>query len=595
MSNDGTKVLPKPVRGTCQIIVLILVCAIAAVAQQPSLQITSPANNALVNPGGTLTLTINSSPSGTTFSQIAIIGPGFIGFNVIAPTSMPTQFSLPVPLDADCRVYALTVDGVPASGGGATPAQLQIDVEHSDAAVGLSAFPVSLTFQSQGEQSSVSFVATFTDPTFTNIIAADVTQSTLMSYVSSNSNVATVDASGGVSAVAPGYAVITATYGQGAGSFPLSVPVTVLPPRLTASPASVSFPAQTVGISSSPQQVTLTNTSTGPINTIAASTTGDFSESDSCTGSSPLAVGSSCTVNVTFSPGGGGPRTGTLSLANSSSVVPTAVALTGTGVVVPFITSVSPVSGPIGTSVTITGANFGGTQGTSTVTFNGTPTTPTSWSATGIVAPVPTGATTGNVVVTVGGVASNGVSFTVAAAGPPSITSINPTSGLAGTSVTISGTNFGTTQGTSTVAFNGVLATATSWSDTSMSIVAAVPTGATSGNVVVTVGGVASNGVSFTVPPSTTPNITSINPISGVVGTHVAITGMNFRATQGKSTVTFNGTAAKPTNWSDTSIVVPVPTGATTGNVVVTVGGIAGNGFGFTVICDPTLPTCLNP
>ena len=79
----------------------------------------------------------------------------------------------------------------------------------------------------------------------------------------------------------------------------------------------------------------------------------------------------------------------------------------------PSITSLNPTSGLVGASVTITGANFGATQGTSTVQFNGTAATPTSWSATSIVAPVPTGATTGNVVVTVGGVASNGVSFTV--------------------------------------------------------------------------------------------------------------------------------------------------------------------------------------
>src|SRR5208283_4337204 len=84
------------------------------------------------------------------------------------------------------------------------------------------------------------------------------------------------------------------------------------------------------------------------------------------------------------------------------------------------------------------GANFGATQGTSTVKFNGTTATPTSWSATSIVAPVPTGATTGNVVVTVNGVASNGVSFTVTSSGP-SITSLNPTSGLVGASVTITG------------------------------------------------------------------------------------------------------------------------------------------------------------
>src|SRR5246500_2499497 len=60
---------------------------------------------------------------------------------------------------------------------------------------------------------------------------------------------------------------------------------------------------------------------------------------------------------------------------------------------------------------------FGSTQGTSTVTFNGTAATVTSWSATSIATSVPTGATTGNVVVTVGGVASNGVSFTVSSGG----------------------------------------------------------------------------------------------------------------------------------------------------------------------------------
>jgi len=42
--------------------------------------------------------------------------------------------------------------------------------------------------------------------------------------------------------------------------------------------------------------------------------------------------------------------------------------------------------------------------------------------------------------------------------------------------------------------------------------------------------------------------------------------------------VTFNGIAATPTGWSATSIGVKVPAGATTGNVVVTVGGVASNG-----------------
>jgi len=257
----------------------------------------------------------------------------------------------------------------------------------------------------------------------------------------------------------------------------------------------------------------------------------------------------------------------------------------------PSITSLNPTSGVLGTSVTITGANFGASQGTSTVSFNGIGAAPTSWSATSIVAPVPAGATTGNVVVTVGGVASNGVGFTVTAPGP-SITSLNPSSGLAGASVTVTGANFGATQGTSTVKFNGISAPPTSWSATS--IVAAVPTGATTGNVVVTVGGVASNGVSFTVTVPA-PSITSVNPASGLVGASVTITGANFGATQGTSTVKFNGTAATPTSWSATSIVAAVPTGATTGNVVVTVGGVASNGVSFTVTVPAPSITSLNP
>jgi len=173
----------------------------------------------------------------------------------------------------------------------------------------------------------------------------------------------------------------------------------------------------------------------------------------------------------------------------------------------PVISSLNPTSGSIGAAVTISGANFGATQGSSNVTFNGSAAGISSWSATAIAVTVPTGATTGNVVVTVGGLASNGVMFTVSAPAP-SISSLNPTSGAVGTAITITGTNFGATQGSSTVTFNGTAATATGWSATS--ITTTVPAGATTGNVVVTVGGVASNGVSFTI--STGSITVTLNP-----------------------------------------------------------------------------------
>ena len=173
----------------------------------------------------------------------------------------------------------------------------------------------------------------------------------------------------------------------------------------------------------------------------------------------------------------------------------------------------------------------------------------------------------------------------------PSITSLSPTSGAVGASVTISGTNFGSTQGTSTVTFNGTTATAiTSWGNTS--IVATVPTGATTGSVVVTVSGVASNGTNFAaVPP---PNITSLSPTTGVVGTSVTIAGSHFNTTQGAGNVTFNGTVATITSRGNNSIVATVPTGATTGNVIVKAYGVNSNGSSFTVVGTPSI-TSVSP
>src|SRR5258708_29624511 len=100
------------------------------------------------------------------------------------------------------------------------------------------------------------------------------------------------------------------------------------------------------------------------------------------------------------------------------------------------------------------------------------------------------------------------------------------------------------------------------WSNTS--ITAIVPNGATSGAVVVTGGGLQSNGAAFTV---LVPTISSLSPASGAPGASVTITGTNFGASAG--TVTFNGLTATITSWSETSIAVTVPAGATTGNVVV--------------------------
>jgi hypothetical protein len=303
----------------------------------------------------------------------------------------------------------LTALGTTTAGKFVQSATILLDVERPDMPTSISADPPQVLLRSAGQHAPLEIFATFPDGA-----VLEVTGSSYLVYASSNNGVATVDKNGVVSAVAKGSASITATYTLGTQSVHFSVFVTVPPPVLNSSPTALSFNSQNLGTSSSAQTLTLTNVSNNQslkVGPVAAA--GDFSETDNCGTSSPIVVGGMCTINVTFSPAAAGARAGTVYVADGMDIVPLGIPLSGTGVAVPSITSLSPTSGPVGTSVTITGANFGTTQGTSTVTFNGTTAAPTSWSATSIVATVPTGATTGSVVVTVGGVASNGVTFTV--------------------------------------------------------------------------------------------------------------------------------------------------------------------------------------
>ena len=248
----------------------------------------------------------------------------------------------------------------------------------------------------------------------------------------------------------------------------------------------------------------------------------------------------------------------------------------------PALSSLSPTSGTVGTSVTIVGTNLTGATG---VSFNGTAAPFTVNTNTQITATVPAGANTGNVTVTTPGGPSNSLPFTVTAQAS-TISSLSPTSGPVGTSVVITGTDF---TGVTAVIFNGTAAMFTVNSATK--ITATVPAGATSGSVVVAAPGGTSNGMAFTVIPPA-PTLSSLSPASGPVGTSVAITGTNLTSA---TSVSFNGTAAAFTIISATQITATVPAGAGTGNVTVTTPGGASNGLPFTVAAPAPLLSSLSP
>jgi hypothetical protein len=159
----------------------------------------------------------------------------------------------------------------------------------------------------------------------------------------------------------------------------------------------------------------------------------------------------------------------------------------------PAVSSFTPSSGPVGTTVTINGTNL---SGATAVSVNGTAVASfTVDSDTQITAVVAAGTTTGPIgVTTPSGAATSSNSFTVIPA--PVVSSFTPAGGPVGTTVTIAGSHL---SGATAVSFNGTAASSfTVNGDTQ--ITAVVAAGTTSGPIgVTTPGGTATSSGRFAV------------------------------------------------------------------------------------------------
>jgi IPT/TIG domain-containing protein len=225
----------------------------------------------------------------------------------------------------------------------------------------------------------------------------------------------------------------------------------------------------------------------------------------------------------------------------------------------PQISNVTPTSGVAGTQVTISGSGFGATQGSGNVWLGSNFGVVSSWSDAQVVATVASGSKTGTAAILQGGVWSNTVNLTVVT---PTITSVTPTSGVAGTHVTISGSGFGAAQGSGNVWLGSNFGVVSSWSDAQ--VVATVAPGSQTGTAAILQGGVWSNSVNLTV---VTPTITSVTPTSGAAGTQVAIAGSGFGASQGSGNVWLGSNFGLVVSWSDAQVVATVASGSQTGRL----------------------------
>jgi RHS repeat-associated protein len=162
----------------------------------------------------------------------------------------------------------------------------------------------------------------------------------------------------------------------------------------------------------------------------------------------------------------------------------------------------------------------------------------------------------------------NLVSISRQSATATSIIEFDPDSGPVGSSVTIYGTGFSSTPSQDSVSFNGVAATVTSASATTLEVT--VPAGATTGPISITTpAGSATSASSFTVAASKQPSISGFSPTIGTPGTSVTINGSNFDARIVNDVVTFNGLRADLSSASATTISATVPSFATSGRIGV--------------------------
>lgn len=197
----------------------LLPASIIAVPQtKPVLQITEPVSGSIVNPGQMLTVKV-TSPTPALFTEVALIGEDPIGFAGTI-SRLPGELSVPIPKDIDLGRHRLTVEGRPQAGKESVFAAVEIDVERPDLPVSMTSTLSGLHLNSPGEQFPLEVLADYSDGT-----TYSVTSSSHISFSSANTEVATVDAYGMVTAIAPGVGSITVKYTLGDTKLSIGIPV----------------------------------------------------------------------------------------------------------------------------------------------------------------------------------------------------------------------------------------------------------------------------------------------------------------------------------------------------------------------------------
>jgi len=123
-------------------------------------------------------------------------------------------------------------------------------------------------------------------------------------------------------------------------------------PAASLSTTSLNFGSQSLGTTSAPQSVTLSNPGNATLNisniAIGGADPGDFNQTNNC--NSSVAANANCAINVTFTPKANGPRSASLAITDNASNSPQSVSLSGGAAGTPpgsYTVTVTATSGSI--------------------------------------------------------------------------------------------------------------------------------------------------------------------------------------------------------------------------------------------------------
>lgn len=245
-----------------------------------------------------------------------------------------------------------------------------------------------------------------------------------------------------------------------------------------------------------------------------------------------------------------------------------------------------PASGPVGTTVTISGEGFGDFQSTqeNRVEFDGVSALIQSWEPDFVLVKVPLHARSGPVVVTNGSRQMSAGTFTVQSV---RITKLEPVEAEAGSLLSVHGEHFGNTAGSrdpntmfgvNQVLINGIRAEVRRWRPNKIEVL--IPANAQTGEVEVLLASSdplpdgsccapVEYALSNRMPLTVIPPI-AFDPSTGPIGSKLILSGQGFGDQKpADGMVLFSGRPSTIAQWSNRTIVVHVPLNAQSGPLVL--------------------------